>query len=61
MLLTKGAEVIRPTKIKEAGMWQVWGEIKVHTGFWYGNLKEGNKLQGLGVNGRIILNCAFSK
>jgi len=37
-------------------MWRVWGERrKVHTGFWCGNLREGNHLEGISLNGRIIL------
>jgi hypothetical protein len=27
----------------------------VHTGFWWGNLKKGDHLEGPGVEGRIIL------
>jgi hypothetical protein len=28
----------------------------VHTGFWWGNLREGNHLEDKGVDGRKILN-----
>jgi len=28
----------------------------VHTGFWQGNLKEGDHLEYLDIDGRIILN-----
>jgi hypothetical protein len=27
----------------------------VHTGFWWGDLRDGNYLEDLGVDGRIIL------
>jgi hypothetical protein len=33
----------------------------VHTGFWWGNLREGNHLKDPGIDGRIILKCIFSK
>jgi hypothetical protein len=36
-------------------MWQVWGKVKVHTEFWWGNMVEIDKLEDLGVGGRIIL------
>jgi hypothetical protein len=31
----------------------------VHTGFWWGNLRERDQLEGIGVGGRIILKCLF--
>jgi hypothetical protein len=33
----------------------------VHTGFCYGNLREGDNLEDPGVEGRIILQWAFRK
>jgi hypothetical protein len=33
----------------------------VHTGFWWGNLKEGGHLKDRGVDGRIILKWIFEK
>ena len=32
----------------------------MHTGFWWGNPKEGDHLVDLGVDGRIILKWIFS-
>jgi hypothetical protein len=34
---------------------------EVHSGFWWGNLREGNNLGDLDVNGRIILKWIFEK
>jgi hypothetical protein len=35
------------------------GERKVHTGFWWGDLREGDHLGDPGVDGRIILKRIF--
>jgi hypothetical protein len=37
------------------------GRGEVHTGFWWGNLRDKNRLKNLGVDGRIILKCIFEK
>jgi hypothetical protein len=42
-------------------MWHVWGTGEVHTGFWYGDLKEGEHLEDLGVDRRIILKWILKK
>jgi hypothetical protein len=34
---------------------------EVHTGFWRGDLSEGDHLEDLGVDGRIILKWIFRK
>ena len=39
----------------------VLGERKVHRGFWWGNLREGNHLEDRGLDGRIILRWFFRK
>ena len=36
-------------------MWHVWGSGEVHIGFWWGDLRERDKLEDLVVDGRIIL------
>jgi hypothetical protein len=33
----------------------------VRTGFWWGNLRERDHLEGIGVGGRIILKCLFNR
>jgi hypothetical protein len=33
----------------------------MHTGFWWGDLREGDHLGDPGVDRRIILNCIFKK
>jgi len=42
-------------------MCHVWGTGVVHAGFWWGDLRERNKLEDLGVDGRIISTWIFKK
>jgi hypothetical protein len=35
--------------------------VEVHTGFWWGNLRERDHLEDLSVDERIILKCLFKK
>jgi hypothetical protein len=37
------------------------GEKVVHTGFWWGDLREGDHLADPGVDGRIILKLIYKK
>jgi hypothetical protein len=34
---------------------------EVHTGFWWGDLREGDHLEDRGVDGRIIIKWVFKK
>jgi len=42
-------------------MWHVWGTGEVHTGFWWGDLRERDHLEDLSVDGRVILKWIFKK
>jgi hypothetical protein len=42
-------------------MWQVWETGEMHTGFWWGDLRERDHLKDLGTDGRIILKLIFKK
>jgi hypothetical protein len=42
-------------------IWHVWETEEVHTGFWLGDLREGDHLEDRGVDGRIILKWIFKK
>jgi hypothetical protein len=37
------------------------GRGEVHTGFWWGNLRERDYLEDLGVDGRVISRWIFIK
>jgi len=42
-------------------MWHIWGKREVYTGFWWGNLREGDHLEDTGIDGRILLRQFFRK
>ena len=42
-------------------MWHEWVRGELHTGFWWGNLRERDHFEDPGVVGRIILRWIFSK
>jgi len=42
-------------------MWHIWERGKVHTGFWWGDLREKDHLEDLGIGGRVILKWIFKK
>jgi hypothetical protein len=53
--------VIKSRRMKCAGCVARMGKREVHTGFWWGDLREGNHLGHPGVDGRIILKWIFKK
>ena len=42
-------------------MWHLWETREVHTGFWWGDLREGGNLHCLGLDWKILLKCIFKK
>jgi len=42
-------------------LWHVLGRVEVRTGFYWGNVRERNLLEDLGIVGRIILKCSIKK
>jgi len=42
-------------------IWHVWRSAEMNTGFWWENLRDRDHSEGLGVNGRIIIQCIFKK
>jgi hypothetical protein len=42
-------------------MWHVCETGEVYTGFWWGDLRERDHLEALGIDGSIILKWIFKK
>jgi hypothetical protein len=40
---------------------RIWGRGEVHTGFWWGNLREMNHLEDPSADEKIILRWIFRK
>jgi hypothetical protein len=53
--------VIKSRRMRWAGHVARMGRGEVRTGFWWGNLKERDRLGNPGVDGRIILGWIFRK
>jgi hypothetical protein len=51
--------VIKSRRMRRVGMQNVRGKREVHTGFWWGDMREGDPLGDPGVDGRIILKWIF--
>jgi hypothetical protein len=47
--------VIKSRRLRWEGHVARMGRGDVHTGYWWGNLREGDHLENPGVDGRIIL------
>jgi len=43
------------------GACSTYGRREVHKGFWWGDLREGDNLEDVGIDGRIILQWIFKK
>jgi len=41
--------------------WHVWGRGKLHTGYWWGNLRKRDHLEDLGIDRRKILKYILNK
>jgi hypothetical protein len=53
--------VIKSRRIRWARHVARMGERQMHTGFWWGDLREGDHLGDPGREGRIILKLIFKK
>jgi hypothetical protein len=53
--------VIKSRRMRMAGHVACRGRREVYTGFWWGNLREGDHLEEPGVDGRLILRIMFRK
>jgi hypothetical protein len=51
--------IIKSRRMRWAGNVVVWERKEVHTGFWWGDLREGDHLGDPRVDGRIILKWIF--
>jgi hypothetical protein len=53
--------VIKSRRLRWAGHVARMGRREVHTGFWWGDMGEGDHLGDPGIDGRIILRWIFGK
>jgi hypothetical protein len=61
VVITDIIRVIKSGRLRWAGHAARMGEGEVHTGFWWGDQREGDHLGDPGVDGRIILRWTFGK
>jgi hypothetical protein len=53
--------VIKSRRMRWAGHVARMGDMRHAYRFWWGDLMEGNRLEGPGVDGRVILKCVLKK
>ena len=53
--------VIKSRRMKWAGHVARMGRGEVHTGFWWGNLRERDHFEDPSIDGRVILRWVFKK
>ena len=54
-------QVIRQEEYDGWVMWNLRESGEVHTSFWWGDLRERDNLEALGLDGRVILKLIFKK
>jgi hypothetical protein len=54
-------QVIKLRRVRWAGHVACMGKREVRTGFWWGDMREGDDLGDPGLGGRIILKWIFKK
>ena len=46
--------VIKSGKMRWRGMQHIWGSVEVYTGFWWGNVRERDRFEDPGIEGKIL-------
>jgi hypothetical protein len=60
-MITKRIKVVIPVHEVGRACSTYGGRGKVHTGFWWGDVREGDHLEDPGLDGRMILKWMFRK
>jgi hypothetical protein len=42
-------------------MWHIWGTGEVHTGFWWGYLRERDYMENVDMGGTVVLEWIFQE
>jgi len=56
--VTNNIEPVCATPILRNCMWHRWEREDLHDRIWWGNSRERERLEDLGVDGRIVLNIS---